>query len=93
MTPAPSSRRFSYRRDADGSAWLSFALLPLTDLEAQQPGADMRASGVRPEILTFWPFTEHGCTYHVEGGEVDSSGRRHPPPAPMRAAVAKAEEL
>ena len=97
-----------FRREDDGSTWLSLALgaestSELLQLSEQQPGGaylpplaagklSTPADVEYAEWTTFYPTDEHGCRWHVRGDEGDSTRRVHGSPAPQSIAAQPAEE-
>jgi len=75
---AGDAPQLNYRQDDDGSVWLSFALQSGVPPMEQIAGGSM--GGPLVELVTFRPFGDHGCIWHVDGSEVDSSGRRQSSP-------------
>ena len=81
-----------FRREDDGSTWLSLAWQPPpAGSEAQPGGAYLPAAATdgATEWTTFYPFDEHGCKWHVRGAEGDSAGKAHTsaPPRAVHAIV------
>jgi hypothetical protein len=75
-----------YRREPDGATWLSLTWQggDVYKYEPMPGGAYVPAGMSGPvEWTTFYPFDEHGCKWHVDGMDSDSTGRSHSS-APVR---------